>query len=70
MTAWDEKDQQPKPGVKTTEFWLTLLSNTIGALLASNIIPTDSIWMRIAGVVAMAFSTHGYSTSRGRAKSG
>lgn len=49
----------PKPGVWTTEFWLTLATTIIGALAASGVIPqadadpmTSASGKIIAGVLA------------------
>jgi len=59
-----------KPGYKTTEFWLTLLANTIGALLTSGLIADGSTLARVLGVIMMVLSTLGYNVSRGMAKGG
>ena len=55
-----------KPGIKTTEFWLTLLASLAGAAQAAF---AGTAAGQIAGLVVMALASAGYSASRGRAKS-
>ena len=51
-----ETNQQQAPaaavrsGVKTTEVWLSLTAGLVGAVIASGIVPADSVWERIAGL--------------------
>lgn len=59
-----------KPGYKTTEFWLTLVSTLLGLLFASGVIApegTDGLSKAFA-FVATALTTMGYAVSRGLAK--
>ena len=39
-------DKKPtiKPGYKTTEFWISLAAVIIGSVVASGIVPADSVW--------------------------
>jgi hypothetical protein len=60
---------EPKPGVKTTEFWLSLLSVLLGAFMGSGLLPGDSPAVRGAGAILAALTALGYSISRGLAKS-
>lgn len=60
----------PGKGIRTTEFWLSAAAALVGALLASGAFPTDHLIMRVAGVAALTLSSLGYSSSRGKAKSG
>lgn len=60
---------ETKPGWKTTEFWLSLLAVLIGALLASDAIPTDSPVVKALGVVASILGALGYQVGRGLVKS-
>jgi hypothetical protein len=66
----------PKPGTKTTEFWLTIIAQLIGiAALFGWFTPEQAAGLRehipaIAGGVIQVFSIFGYSISRGIAKSG
>ena len=61
-----------KPGYKTTEFYLTLLAQLIGALMVSGLLEltTTTIDNQIAGVVAMVLSSMGYTASRAWTKAG
>jgi hypothetical protein len=56
-----------KPGYKTTEFWLAVVANTVGALLTSGITTNDTI-LKILGLVAMVLSSLGYTVTRSMAK--
>jgi len=58
-----------KPGIKTSEFWLTLFAQVLGALLASGVIAPESNWAKVAGAVLMGLTALGYGISRGMAKS-
>lgn len=58
----------PKPGYKTTEFWLTAVATFVGLIMASDIIPSDGIWPKITGLVVALLSSMGYTVSRGMAK--
>ena len=58
------------PGYKTTEFWLALAANLVGAVFASGIIEqTATQWdNKIVGLLAMVLASLGYGVSRGIAK--
>jgi hypothetical protein len=51
------------PGYKTTEFWLTLASNIVGALLTSGLVTNDHV-LKILGLAAMILSSLGYTVAR------
>jgi hypothetical protein len=57
-----------KPGYRSSEFWLTVASNIIGALMASGILADGSSWSRLVGMAAMVLAGMGYSVSRGMVK--
>lgn len=57
-----------KPGYKTSEFWLSLLAMLVGALVASDAIPTDSTVAKALGVVASILGALGYQVSRAYVK--
>lgn len=64
-----KKEAASKPGaaprgVSTTEFWLCSLSVLCGLAMASGLLATGSIWERIAGIVASALATLGYTAGR------
>ena len=58
-----------KPGIKTTEFWLTIVSHlvAVAALVLSAINPEHQ-WLGIVGMVQSALAQTGYSASRGKVK--
>jgi hypothetical protein len=59
-----------KPGYKTTEFWLTAGATFVGLAIASGIVPETGVWPKIVGLVVAAFTSMGYTVSRGMAKKG
>jgi hypothetical protein len=59
-----------KPGYKTTEFWLTAGATFVGLAIASGIVPETGVWPKIVGLVVAAFTSMGYTVSRGIAKKG
>lgn len=58
----------PKPGYRTTEFWLASIAMLVGILLSSGLIKDGSQANTIAGYIVAALGTLGYSVSRGLAK--
>lgn len=57
-----------KPGVKTTEFWLTALVTIAGLVVAAGIFPSESPWVKVAGLVVSAGAALGYTAVRGGVK--
>lgn len=57
-----------KPGIKTSEFWLTAIATAVNAMLVSGLFGDGSVEIKILGVVAITLSTMGYAVSRGIAK--
>lgn len=55
----------PKPGIKTTEFWLSLAATVFCGIAASY---ADQTWAQIVGVVGTALVAMGYSATRSKAK--
>ena len=51
-----------KPGIKTTEFWLSLAAVVVGATVV--VVPEGSIWAKALGVALAALSSLGYSALR------
>lgn len=60
----------PKPGYKTTEFWLSLAAVLIGALMASGLLDVipGNIDDTIVGVIATVLGALGYTVSRAYTK--
>lgn len=65
----DETPAPPKPGYKTTEFWLTAVVSLVGILMASGLIQPGSVWDKGIGLAMAALSTMGYATGRSNVKS-
>jgi hypothetical protein len=53
-----------KPGVKTTEFWLSAAAACVGGLVASDVIPTEGPWLQVVGLVSAALVALGYTGAR------
>lgn len=60
-------EQQTKPGIRTTEFWLALLVILGGAV--ATVYPTNNA-AQVAGLVAGALAAAGYGVSRALVKRG
>lgn len=60
----------PKPGYKSTEFWLTVAAQVVGLLAASGAIAGESSWGRLVGLAGMILAQLGYTYSRGMVKAG
>jgi hypothetical protein len=58
----------PKPGYKTSEFWMTLASQLVAAFLAAGIVPDTHVAVKVAAFVAAALSSLGYTVARASAK--
>jgi hypothetical protein len=59
---------EPKKGIKTTEFWFSAVSAITGLLYASGIIAPESGGDKILGLIATVLASMGYTVSRGLAK--
>lgn len=61
-------DPAPKPGVKSTEFWLTIITTVFGlALLAYGVVSGNDTALVVGGGIA-GIPIAGYSIGRGNAK--
>lgn len=56
-----------KPGIKTTEFWVSLIAAVIPPLMAANVFPESTVAV-VMGVLSPVLAAFGYSLSRGIAK--
>lgn len=54
-----------RPGIRTTEFWLALIVTALGAVAS---VYAEADWAKVAGIVAAALSSAGYSFSRAQVK--
>ena len=59
---------EQKPGIKTSEFWLTAIAMLVSLFLAS-VVMTSEIILQVAGIVSAALAALGYDYSRAKAKS-
>ncbi|HEG42476.1 MAG TPA: hypothetical protein ENH94_00350 [Phycisphaerales bacterium] len=59
-----------KPGVKTTEFWLMLIAEIVGFVMASGLLSGDgdNVWVRIVGGAVAVLAALGYSVNRSKLK--
>jgi predicted tellurium resistance membrane protein TerC len=59
-----EAEHPPKPGFKTTEFWISLAAVVVGSVVASGAVPVGSVWERIVGLAVAALAALGYTGAR------
>lgn len=52
-----------KPGWQSTEFWLTLLAQLLGAVMASGLLPGGEP-TKVAGIAATMLAAYGYTSKR------
>lgn len=57
-----------KTGIKTTEFWLTLLANVLSLLYMAGLFATPSALGAGVALIATALANAGYTVSRGNVK--
>jgi len=66
--------KEVKPGWKSTEFWVTVVTSLISILAAGGFISVDDAETaqggatQIAGLIGLVIAQVGYATSRGSAK--
>lgn len=53
-----------KPGVKTSEFWLILISIVLANILAVGLLPEDSVWAKVVVVAVNSLAALGYGLER------
>jgi len=63
-----EQEPPVKPGYKTTEFWLSVVTTVAGLLAASGLIAEDTALGRLVGLALVAAGSGPYAISRGGAK--
>jgi len=67
-------DTTTKPGYKTTEFWVTILTQVFGILAVLGILTPEQTtalsesFTQITGAIVITAASFGYSLSRGKAK--
>lgn len=55
---------QTKPGWKTSEYWMSKAAMLLSVLFLADVIPTNGIWLKLAGVAASVLISQGYTVSR------
>jgi Na+-transporting NADH:ubiquinone oxidoreductase subunit NqrD len=55
---------QVKPGVQTSEFWLTLLVQIVGGSVTVGLVPQAGIVAKLVALVLMVLSAYGYTKQR------
>lgn len=58
--------EAPKPGLKTTEFWLSLAAT---ALCGLSVTYATETWAQVLGALGAALVAMGYGVTRAKAKS-
>lgn len=58
----------PKPGWRTSEFWLHLAAIIVSALIASGVIPTSGTAAQVVAIIATVLSSLGYTVVRSQIK--
>lgn len=59
---------EPKPGYKTTEFWMAIAAFVVSALYGSGVVSEGTAMDKALAVAAMVLGNLGYAVSRGLAK--
>tara|TARA_R100000808_G_scaffold2159_1_gene9051 strand:+ start:96 stop:287 length:192 start_codon:yes stop_codon:yes gene_type:complete len=58
-----------KPGWKTTEFWVTVISLVLASIASSGLLGSvDDPWPKLLALIAAGLVGGGYTISRGLAK--
>jgi len=60
----------PKPGIQTTEFWLSSIATLLGVVMASGAIHDGGIVAQIIGGVLSVLAALGYTAARAKVKTG
>ncbi len=59
-----------RPGVRTSEFALSIFAIALSACFAVDIIPTSGIYAKLGMLAAIVLTSLGYTVSRTRVKTG
>lgn len=62
------EEKKPRPGYRTTEFWLSLAATVLGVLWASGAISDGGTADKIIGLAASVLTALGYTVARAKAK--
>jgi hypothetical protein len=58
------------PGFKTSEFWLTLVTNVLGAAVIAGLVPDAGILSKLVALILMVLGDYGYTAQRTALKAG
>jgi hypothetical protein len=59
---------EPKPGYKTTEFWLMVVADLAGLATLSGAFETGSTWGKVIGLGVTILASLGYTAARTKVK--
>tara|TARA_R110000824_G_scaffold246105_1_gene435182 strand:- start:19013 stop:19228 length:216 start_codon:yes stop_codon:yes gene_type:complete len=57
-----------RPGIRSTEFWLTLLSIVVGGLVSSDLLAESSTAAKVVALAGSVLGALGYTVSRSLVK--
>lgn len=60
--------KKQRPGVKSSEFWLTLLSIVVGGLVSSDLLVESSTAAKVVALAGSVLGALGYTISRSAVK--
>jgi len=66
----EDSEKKPARGIKTTEFWLSLVAVVGGFILSSGLLTEGGTAATITGAIVAGLAALGYTASRGKIKSG
>lgn len=53
-----------RPGYKSTEYWATVVTQVLGALMASGVVAPESTWGTVVGAAMTLVASLGYGYFR------
>lgn len=62
--ASDPRTSAVPSGWVSSELWLSMAAVVVGAVLSSGILPEDSPWIKVLGIVAAVLASLGYTWAR------
>ena len=60
--------KKQRPGIRSTEFWLTLLSIVVGGLVSSDLLAEASTAAKVVALAGSVLGALGYTVSRSAVK--
>lgn len=59
-----------RPGIRSTEAWLSFIAVLVGAVMASGLFGEESTVLRVLGICAVVLNAMGYTVARTALKRG